>query len=268
MSVCIYCGENIPAVRNGRKIRYCGKLCIQRAWREREKRRRQEQKRQQERQLLAQIKKRERNGDFRLGDRIAKIRLEMGLTRAQLADRAGISRKYIQRYEEGIYLPSKPLAMRLETVLGMGVLGRVSVRFSRTRQRQELEQKPKKDLGLGAQTRLARFRLDLSLDELAKISGIGRKTIFNIESEASFPQKFIIECLSEALGEDLLPAWRKSYQRWRRSFQIGKIDPGTVRKIRKLAKEGISRKNICEKLGLPKWSVGSVLRGNTWRWVR
>jgi putative transcriptional regulator len=57
----------------------------------------------------------------KLGNRLREIRAQRGLTQAQLAERAGVSRKTINTVENGIFVPSTLLALRLARVLEMSV---------------------------------------------------------------------------------------------------------------------------------------------------
>jgi putative transcriptional regulator len=60
-------------------------------------------------------------GDPRLGSRLKAVRTEAGLTQAELADRAGVSRKTINTVENGIFIPSTLLALSLAKALGTTV---------------------------------------------------------------------------------------------------------------------------------------------------
>jgi putative transcriptional regulator len=60
-------------------------------------------------------------GDPRLGSRLKAVRTEAGLTQAELADRAGVSRKTINTVENGIFIPSTLLALSLARALGTTV---------------------------------------------------------------------------------------------------------------------------------------------------
>jgi len=60
-------------------------------------------------------------GDPRLGSRLKAIRTEAGLTQAELADRAGVSRKTINTVENGVFIPSTLLALSLAKALGTTV---------------------------------------------------------------------------------------------------------------------------------------------------
>jgi len=60
-------------------------------------------------------------GDPRLGSRLKAVRTEAGLTQAELADRAGVSRKTINTVENGVFIPSTLLALSLAKALGTTV---------------------------------------------------------------------------------------------------------------------------------------------------
>lgn len=60
-------------------------------------------------------------GDPRLGSRLKSVRTEAGLTQAELADRAGVSRKTINTVENGVFIPSTLLALSLAKALGTTV---------------------------------------------------------------------------------------------------------------------------------------------------
>ncbi len=53
----------------------------------------------------------------RLGVRLKEARTAADLTQAQLAERAGVSRKTINTVENGVFIPSTLLALRLAQAL-------------------------------------------------------------------------------------------------------------------------------------------------------
>ena len=57
----------------------------------------------------------------RLDNRLREERLRRGLTQAQLAESIGVSRKTINTVENGIFVPSTVLALRLARALGTTV---------------------------------------------------------------------------------------------------------------------------------------------------
>ena len=57
----------------------------------------------------------------RLHNHLRRVRAERDLTQAQLAELAGVSRKTINTVENGIFVPSTILALRLSRVLGLTV---------------------------------------------------------------------------------------------------------------------------------------------------
>ena len=57
----------------------------------------------------------------RLGNRLRELRGERELTQAALAELVGVSRKTINTVENGIFVPSALLALRLARALGCPV---------------------------------------------------------------------------------------------------------------------------------------------------
>lgn len=57
----------------------------------------------------------------RLGSRLKEARLAAGLTQAELAERIAVSRKTINTVENGVFVPSTTLALRLARALKMKV---------------------------------------------------------------------------------------------------------------------------------------------------
>ena len=53
-----------------------------------------------------------------LTNRLREAREARGLTQAQLAERIGVSRKTINTVENGIFVPSTVIALRLAAALG------------------------------------------------------------------------------------------------------------------------------------------------------
>lgn len=60
-------------------------------------------------------------GDGRLGSNLKEVRTAAGLTQAELAERAGVSRKTINTVENGVFVPSTTLALTLARTLGVTV---------------------------------------------------------------------------------------------------------------------------------------------------
>ncbi|WP_019834512.1 helix-turn-helix transcriptional regulator [Sphingomonas sp. PR090111-T3T-6A] len=56
-----------------------------------------------------------------LSNRLREERARHGWTQAELAERAGVSRKTINTVENGVFVPSTILALRLARVLGQPV---------------------------------------------------------------------------------------------------------------------------------------------------
>ncbi len=61
--------------------------------------------------------------DPRLVSALKEVRTAAGLTQAELADRAGVSRKTINTVENGVFIPSTVLALSLARALGTTVEG-------------------------------------------------------------------------------------------------------------------------------------------------
>lgn len=56
-----------------------------------------------------------------LANRLKDHRTALGLTQAQLAERVSVSRKTINTVENGVYIPSTVLALKLALALGASV---------------------------------------------------------------------------------------------------------------------------------------------------
>jgi putative transcriptional regulator len=56
-----------------------------------------------------------------LGNRLNHLRGERGLTQAALADAVGVSRKTINTVENGVFVPSTLLALKIARALGRPV---------------------------------------------------------------------------------------------------------------------------------------------------
>lgn len=54
----------------------------------------------------------------RLGNRLRAAREALGLTQAGLAERVGVSRKTVNTVENGIFVPSTVVALKLAAALG------------------------------------------------------------------------------------------------------------------------------------------------------
>ena len=57
----------------------------------------------------------------RLANRLLDLRTERGLTQAALAEAVGVSRKTINTVENGVFVPSTLLALKLARALGLPV---------------------------------------------------------------------------------------------------------------------------------------------------
>lgn len=60
-------------------------------------------------------------GDARLASRLKEVRTAAGLTQAELAERAGVSRKTVNTVENGVFVPSTVLALSLARALNTTV---------------------------------------------------------------------------------------------------------------------------------------------------
>lgn len=60
-------------------------------------------------------------GDPRLASRLKEYRTAAGLTQAELAEQAGVSRKTVNTVENGVFVPSTVLALSLARALGVTV---------------------------------------------------------------------------------------------------------------------------------------------------
>ena len=56
-----------------------------------------------------------------LGNRLRELREAKGLTQAQLADLIGVSRKTVNTVENGVFIPSTVVALKLAKALGCSV---------------------------------------------------------------------------------------------------------------------------------------------------
>lgn len=57
----------------------------------------------------------------RLGNRLKERRIELGLTQSQLAELCMVSRKTINTVENGVFIPSTLLALKLSEALALPV---------------------------------------------------------------------------------------------------------------------------------------------------
>jgi putative transcriptional regulator len=57
----------------------------------------------------------------RLANRLKERRSELGLTQAELAERVGVTRKTVNTVENGVFVPSTLLALKLAKALGLAV---------------------------------------------------------------------------------------------------------------------------------------------------
>ena len=56
----------------------------------------------------------------RFGENVAALRARRGLTQEQLAEKIGVSARYVQSLEAGEYFPSLPTLVKLKSVLRCG----------------------------------------------------------------------------------------------------------------------------------------------------
>ncbi len=63
----------------------------------------------------------------RLENRLREARAAAGWTQAELAERVGVSRKTINTVENGVFVPSTVLALKLAQALGVPVEGLFSL---------------------------------------------------------------------------------------------------------------------------------------------
>ena len=57
----------------------------------------------------------------RLANRIKEKRSEVGLTQAELAEKVGVTRKTVNTVENGVFIPSALLALKLAEALSVPV---------------------------------------------------------------------------------------------------------------------------------------------------
>ena len=56
-----------------------------------------------------------------LAHRLKEVRGELGLTQAQLAEAVGVTRKTVNTVENGVFVPSTLLALKIARALGRSV---------------------------------------------------------------------------------------------------------------------------------------------------
>ncbi|HYX46509.1 MAG TPA: helix-turn-helix transcriptional regulator [Sphingomicrobium sp.] len=57
----------------------------------------------------------------KLGNRLKEVRGELGLTQAELAERVGVTRKTVNTVENGVFVPSTLLALKLAQALNVPI---------------------------------------------------------------------------------------------------------------------------------------------------
>lgn len=116
-----------------------------------------------------------------LGERIRQRRLDLGLTQQTLGERLGCWSQSVASWERD---ESVPLAGRwpaIEGVLGAGLV-------------------PERD-GLPGQIRIARLRLGLTQEELARRAGVNVRTVRNAEAGKHAPSGLSTQRLRAVLGD-------------------------------------------------------------------
>nr|WP_275402016.1 helix-turn-helix transcriptional regulator [Sphingomonas ginkgonis] len=56
-----------------------------------------------------------------MANRLKELRGELGLTQAELAERVGVTRKTVNTVENGVFVPSALLALKLARALSVSV---------------------------------------------------------------------------------------------------------------------------------------------------
>lgn len=122
-----------------------------------------------------------------------QARLNAGYSLTELEKKAGLSHNVISKIERGRNLPTFHTLMAVTKALGIGVdeyFGIKPVNF----------QWDRSVLDVGERTRLYRRRLELSVFDLADLSGIAEHTIWAIEAGRSKPTAETMLALANALG--------------------------------------------------------------------
>ena len=57
----------------------------------------------------------------RLSNRLKECRADLGLTQAELAERCGVTRKTVNTVENGVFVPSAVLALKMARALNVPV---------------------------------------------------------------------------------------------------------------------------------------------------
>lgn len=132
------------------------------------------------------------------GSAIKRIRTERGLTQRQLAEMAGTSKGMIQHWERGVCRPSDEFRVKLAAALQCDEqdIWTPPIKYWL---RGYAEEKIAK-AGEAAPLLRRRLELELSQVELAKMSGVGLKTIRDIEAGFHTPTWETRQKLRKALG--------------------------------------------------------------------
>lgn len=134
-----------------------------------------------------------RNGAPRdMKQKMIRWRRERGLTQADLAERAGVSLKTVQRFENGA-LPSAHTAMRVQCALDL----ELDMEDEQVAPEWILPGSPHGDT-YGSRTRALRLALGMSLDDVARACGISAATLSRFERDVSIPHGWIVEWVDEA----------------------------------------------------------------------
>jgi transcriptional regulator with XRE-family HTH domain len=111
----------------------------------------------------------------RLGDTLCVLRLLLGVSQAELAERAGIRSNQISRYETGVVLPQLPQLEKILTALGVGpseLLFTMSHLDRIARLIEESERSPAETLARDAVTRYWQDVTDLHLKVSREVSRV------------------------------------------------------------------------------------------------
>lgn len=140
-----------------------------------------------EKRDLRQLKKKAKDGELTIGERIRMLRLEKGMMQKEMAKKAGLAPKYMVHIERGLHKPSRYSLSLLGEVLGEDLMPY----WERTlKWRKKLAVSEKID-GDTIGERIKKFRLatGYSQPEFAELIGCADKTIYCWESGRQVPIK-------------------------------------------------------------------------------
>ena len=124
-----------------------------------------------------------------LGERLKNVRIQNGLTQAELADRMKISPGAVSHWENSRVEPDEKNLKSLELILGP---------FASTKKRPENRAKP-----FGSWLNETRIVKGLSVADLAEAAGVSVPTVYNIENgRIDNPRRQTVRRLVRALGEN------------------------------------------------------------------